>query len=223
MQEEKFSDKMAGFVGTSESERGTRLGILAGGVALLLLFGEGALLPSATTVDFDQGQYTGLLGKLAAGYLALLFALILAYFAGLSAPEAKTGEPTNRAGMLAGALTMLLYWVAQTIFALVDNAHNPQGLKLDVFFRDDLIRGVVFFVIGGLFGWWGYRNAARRARSILSPPGIMLASLPDASTLSTPPLRPQASAISEENADEQPASVAESAEERSSEADPSGA
>jgi hypothetical protein len=174
MQNRKFPETLADWVGTSEVERGTRLGILAGSVALILLFGAGALAQDTSSpVDLGQGQYAGLLIRLLAGFVVLLFALILAYYAGLSAPEVKTGE-TNRAGMLAGALTMLLFWVGQTIFALVDSARAPQGLQLDAFLRSRLIAGLAFFVVGGLFGWWGYRSAARRARSILTPPGAAL-------------------------------------------------
>lgn len=172
MQNRKFSETLAGWVGTSEIERGTRLGLLAGGVALILLFGAGALAQkTSNTVDFSQGQYAGLLIRLVSGFIVLIFAVILAYYAGLSAPEAKTGE-SGRAGMLAGALTMVLFWVGQTIFALVDSAHAPEGLQLDVFLRSRLIAGLGFFVVGGMFGWWGYRSAARRARSILTPPGL---------------------------------------------------
>jgi hypothetical protein len=172
MENRKFSETVAGWVGTSEGERGIRLGILAGGVALILLFGSGALVQQTpNTVDFDQGQYVGLLVRLGAGFVVLLFALILAYYAGLSAPEAKTGEAT-RGGMLAGALTMLLFWVGQSIFALVESARAPQGLQLDGFLRDRLIAGLGFFVVGGLFGWWGYRSALRRSRSIFLPPGV---------------------------------------------------
>ncbi len=168
MQNRKLSEALAGLAGTSEVERGTRLGILAGCVALILLFGAGALAQkTSNTVDFAQGQYAGLVIRLVAGFVVLVFALILAYYAGLSAPEAKTGEST-RAGMLAGALTMVLFWVGQTIFALVDSARAPEGLQLDEFLRSRLIAGLGFFIVGGLFGWWGYRSAARRARSILT-------------------------------------------------------
>jgi hypothetical protein len=174
MQNRKLSEALAGLVGASEVERGTRLGMLAGCVALILLFGAGALAEkTSNTVDFAQGQYAGLVIRLVAGFVVLVFALILAYYAGLSAPEAKTGE-TTRAGMLAGALTMVLFWVGQTIFALVDSARAPQGLQLDVFLRSRLIAGLGFFVVGGLFGWWGCRSAARRARSILTPPDSSL-------------------------------------------------
>ncbi|HEY7126162.1 MAG TPA: hypothetical protein VH540_19620 [Ktedonobacterales bacterium] len=168
MQNRKLSEALAGLVGASEVERGTRLGILAGCVALILLFGAGALAQkTSNTVDFAQGQYAGLVIRLVAGFVVLVFALILAYYAGLSAPEAKTGEPT-RAGMLAGALTMVLFWVGQTIFALVDSARAPEGLQLDEFLRSRFIAGLGFFVVGGLFGWWGCRSAARRARSIFT-------------------------------------------------------
>jgi hypothetical protein len=176
MHNQKLSEILGGWVGTSEVERGTRLGILAGSVALIFLFGAGAFAQqTSNTVDFGQGQYAGLLIRLASGFVVLVFALILAYYAGLSAPQAKTGE-ASRAGMLAGALTMLLFWVGQTIFALVDSAHAPEGLQLDEFLRSRLIAGLGFFVVGGLFGWWGYRSAARRARSILTPPGAALPS-----------------------------------------------
>ncbi len=196
MQNQKFSETLAGWVGTSEVERGTRLGILAGGVALILLFGAATFAQNtSTTVDFSQGQYAGLLIRLVSGFVVLVFALILAYYAGLSAPEVKTGE-SSRAGMLAGALTMLLFWVGQTIFALVDSARTPEGLQLDGFLRSRLIAGLGFFVVGGLFGWWGYRSAARRARSILTPPGSASSLIRASGELSLPETRQSSASTS---------------------------
>ncbi len=169
MEKRTLRNTLTEALGGTEVQRGIKLGAVAGGIALVILFGAGALLhQSSETIDLNRGQIAPLVILFIAGMLALVVAAVLAFYAGLSAPEVKSGE-VGRAGLLSGAITMLLFWVAQTAYGLVDAAQGQAGVKLDAFFKTALIRGIAFFVIGGLFGWWGARSAARRARSILSP------------------------------------------------------
>jgi hypothetical protein len=170
MENPKRATALAEALGGTEVQRGVKLGIIAASVELFLLFGGGILLRGQSNVfDPDRGQIAPLVVDLLSGFLALAIAIILTFYAGLSAPEAKNGE-TGRTGLLAGAITMLLFWIGQSIYALVNGAVSSQGLALGSYIQGRLITGVGFFVIGGLIGWWGSRASARRARSILSAP-----------------------------------------------------
>ena len=169
MEKHTFQDSVTETLGGSEVQRGLKLGTVAGLLALFILFGSGALQQGSSTVNLDTGQVAPLILALAAGLLALFISMILAFYSGLSAPEAKAGD-VGTTGLLSGALTMLLFWVAQTIYTLVADARSPQGVQLGDFLKTVIVRAFAFFIFGGLFGWWGARAAARRSRSILSPP-----------------------------------------------------
>jgi hypothetical protein len=146
------------------------LGIIAGCITIFLLFGASALgHGSANTVDLESDQIAGLLLAILPGLLAIVIAAILAYYSGLSGPTASSGEG-GRDGLIAGSITMLLFWVGQTAFFLVDAIRTPQGLALSGFLGTRLIAAILFFVVGGALGWAGSRAAARRAHSILAPP-----------------------------------------------------
>jgi hypothetical protein len=167
-------------LGGTARQRGVKLGIIAGGITIFLLFGASALQQgSSTTVNLDSGQIAGLFLAVLPGFLAIVIAAVLAYYAGLSGPEAKSGEG-GRDGLIAGSITMLLFWAGQTLFVLVDGLRSPQGLALGNVLGQRLLAGLLFFVIGGMLGWGGSRAAARRARSILAPPTSSLFNLMDA-------------------------------------------
>lgn len=169
MEKPKRSAALAEALGGSEGQRGVKLGIIAAGIELFLLFGGSALLGGNSAVfDPERGQFAPLVVNIFTGFLALAIAVVLAYYAGLSSPEAKQGE-TGRTGLLAGATTMLIYWIGQSIFALVSGARSPGGLALGSYLQSRLITGLGFFVLGGVLGWWGSRASMRRTRSILSP------------------------------------------------------
>ncbi len=156
-------------LGGTAAQRGTKLGIVAGCLSIFLLFGGRALQQgNSNTVSLDTNQITSLVLSFLPGFLALVIAAVLAYYAGLSAPEAKSGEGA-RDGLIAGSITMLLFWVGQTLFVLIDGIRSPQGLVLTGFLQSRLLTAILFFVVGGALGWGGSRAAARRARSILSP------------------------------------------------------
>jgi vacuolar-type H+-ATPase subunit I/STV1 len=185
MEKHTFRDTLAETFGGSEVQRGTKLGTLAGLLALVILFGSGALQhQSSTTVNLDSGQIVPLIFIFIVGLLALFLGMVLAFYSGLSAPEARSGD-AGRAGLLSGAITMLLFWVGQTIYGVVAAAQSPGGVQLDSFVKTAILRGIAFFVFGGLFGWWGARAAARRSRSILSPPTSITLSALDAAASST--------------------------------------
>jgi len=157
-------------LGGTATQRGVKLGMVAGCLAIFLLFGASALQRGhSNTVNLATGQIASLLLAFLPGFLALLIAAVLAYYAGLSTPDAASGEG-SRDGLIAGSITMLLFWVGQTLFVLVDSLGSPQGLGLADFFRTRLLSALLFFVIGGALGWGGSRAAARRARSILAAP-----------------------------------------------------
>jgi hypothetical protein len=154
-----------------------KLGIIAGCVCIFLLFGAGALQHgSSSTINQRSVQITSLLLEFLPGYLALAIAAVLAYYAGLSTPEAQSSEG-GRDGLIAGSITMLLFWLGQTLFVIVTGLGSPQGLGLDDFLKTRLLAAVLFFVVGGALGWGGSRAAARRARSILAAPTSTLLSL----------------------------------------------
>lgn len=177
MENPKRATALAETLGGTETQRGVKLGIIAASVELILLFGGRILLRGQSDVfDPDRGQIAPLVVDLLSGFIPLVIAIVLAFYAGLSAPEAKEGE-TGRIGLLAGAMTMLLYWIGQSIYVLVDGALSSQGLPLGNYIQTRLITGIGFFVIGGLFGWWGSRAAARRAHSILVAPASSTLSL----------------------------------------------
>ncbi len=187
MEKHTFRDTLAETFSGSEVERGIKLGILAGLLALFILFGSGALQrQSSAPVNLDSGQIVPLILIFAVGLLALFLGMVLAFYSGLSAPEAKSGD-AGRAGLLSGAITMLLFWVGQTIYGVVSAAQSPGGVQLDSFVKTAIVRAIAFFVFGGLFGWWGARAAARRSRSILSPPTSITLSALNAAASSTAP------------------------------------
>jgi hypothetical protein len=164
-------------LGGTATQRGVKLGMVAGCLAIFLLFGASALQRGhSNTVNLATGQIGSLFLAFLPGFLALLIAAVLAYYAGLSIPDAASGEGA-RDGLIAGSITMLLFWVGQTLFVLVDSLGSPQGLGLADFFRTRLLDALLFFVIGGALGWGGSRAAARRARSILAAPTSSLLSL----------------------------------------------
>jgi hypothetical protein len=166
------------------AQRGMKLGIIAGCVAIFLLFGASALQSgSSNTINLESGQITALLLIFLPGFLALVIAAVLAYYAGLSAPAAKSGEG-GREGLIAGSITMLGFWGGQTLFVVIDGIRSPQGLEFGGFLQSRLITAILFFVVGGVLGWGGSRAAARRARSILAPPTSGLLSLPATSAAS---------------------------------------
>jgi hypothetical protein len=156
-------------LGGTARQRGIKLGVIAGCVTIFLLFGASALQHGSTTIDLDSGQITGLLLALLPGVLAIAIAAILAYYAGLSGPTASSGEG-SRDGLIAGSITMLCFWVGQTLYSVVDTIRTPQGLALSSFVVSRLLAAILFFVVGGALGWAGNRAAARRAHSILASP-----------------------------------------------------
>lgn len=164
-------------LGGTATQRGVKLGIAAGCLAIFLLFGASALQRgNSNTVNLATGQIGSLFLAFLPGFLALLIAAVLAYYAGLSTPDAAAGEG-GRDGLIAGSITMLLFWAGQTLFVLVDSLGSSQGLELGDFLRTRLLSALLFFVIGGALGWGGSRAAARRARSILAAPTSSLLSL----------------------------------------------
>jgi hypothetical protein len=184
MEKQTFRETLLEMFGGSETQRGIKLGMLAGFLALFILFGSGALLnKTSDTVNFDTGQIAPLIIAFVTGMLALFVGIFLAYYSGQIAPEVRSGD-AGKAGLLSGALTMVLFWVGQTIYGLVSAAQASTGVQLNGFLQNTILHGIAYFVFGGLFGWWGARAAARRARSILSPSsGPVLSSSP-ATTLS---------------------------------------
>ncbi len=157
-------------LGGTGKQRGVKLGLIAGCVTIFLLFGASALTQgNADTVNLQSGQVAGLFLAILPGLLSIVIAAILAYYAGLSGPEASSGQG-SRDGLIAGSITMLLFWVGQTLFILVDTIRAPQGLELGSFVETRIIAALLFFVVGGGLGWYGSRAAARRAHSILSQP-----------------------------------------------------
>ncbi|HLW01728.1 MAG TPA: hypothetical protein VKT82_23930 [Ktedonobacterales bacterium] len=168
-------------LGGTARQRGVKLGIIAGCITIFLLFGASALQHgSASTIDLESGQIAGLLLDLLPGFLTVAIAAVLAYYAGLSGPTASSGEG-SRDGLISGSITMLLFWVGQTLYILVDTLRTPQGLALTNFVSTRLIAALLFFVVGGALGWAGSRAAARRAHSILEPPSDNFLTLTDAS------------------------------------------
>lgn len=164
-------------LGGTATQRGVKLGLVAGCLAIFLLFGASALQHgNSNTVNLATGQIGGLFLAFVPGFLALLIAAVLAYYAGLSVPDAAAGEG-GRDGLIAGSITMLLFWVGQTLFVVVDSLGSPQGLGLGGFLKDRLLAALLFFVVGGALGWGGSRAAARRARSILAAPTSSFLSL----------------------------------------------
>lgn len=169
MEKQTLLQTLLEMFGGSETQRGIKLGMLAGLLALFILFGSGALLnKTSNTVNFSTGQITPLILDFGTGMLALFVGILLAYFSGLSAPEVRSGD-AGRAGLLSGAITMLLFWLGETIYGLVSAAQSSTGVLLNSFLQTTILYGIAYFVFGGLFGWLGARSAARRARSILSP------------------------------------------------------
>ena len=182
MEKQTLRETLLEMFGGSEVQRGIKLGLLAGLLALFILFGAGALLnKTSSTVNLNTGQIAPLIIAFGAGMLALFVGILLAYYSGLSAPEVRSGD-VGRAGLLSGALTMLLFWLGETIYGLVSAAQASTGVLLNSFLQTTILHGIAYFVFGGLFGWWGARSAARRARSILSPStGQALSSSPGTS------------------------------------------
>lgn len=169
MEKQTLREMLLEMFGGSEAQRGIKLGMLAGLLALFILFGSGALLnKTSNTVNLNTGQITPLVLDFGAGILALFVGILLAYYSGLSAPEVRSGD-VGRAGLLSGAITMFLFWLGETIYGLVSAAQSSTGVLLNSFLQTTILHLVAFFVFGGLFGWWGARAAARRTRSILSP------------------------------------------------------
>jgi hypothetical protein len=169
MEKQTFRETLLEMFGGSETQRGVKLGLLAGFLALFILFGSGALLnKTSDTVNFDTGQIAPLIIDFVTGMLALFVGIFLAYYSGQIAPEVRSGD-AGKAGLLSGALTMVLFWVGQTIYGLVSAAQGSTGVQLNGFLQNTILHGIAYFVFGGLFGWYGARLAARRARSILSP------------------------------------------------------
>jgi|GEM_PF-2008202 len=186
METRSFWGAISDALGGTATQRGVKLGIIAGCVEIFLLFGGNALLRSSSnTVNFETGQLAPLILGFLPGFLGLVVAAALAYYAGLSAPEVKRGE-VDRAGVISGSITLVLFWVGQIIFLAVDAAGSPQGLQVADFLKSRLLAGILFFVVGGALGWAGSRAAARRARSILAPPTSSLLSLSDLRTDSAP-------------------------------------
>lgn len=184
MEKQTLRETLLEMFGGTEAQRGIKLGLLAGLLALFILFGSGALLnKSSNTVDLNRGQIEPLVIVFVAGLLTLFVGILMAFYSGLSAPEVKSGD-AGRAGLLSGAITMLFFWLGQTIYGLVDSAQSPAGLQLNSFLQTTILRGIAFFVFGGLFGWLGARSAARRARSILSPSTSQALSSSPGTTLS---------------------------------------
>ena len=169
MEKQTFRETLLEMFGGSETQRGIKLGLLAGFLTLFILFGSGALLnKTSDTVNFDTGQIAPLIIDFVTGMLALFVGIFLAYYSGQIAPEVKSGD-VGRAGLLSGAITMMLVWAGQTIYGLVSAAQASTGVQLNGFLQNTILHGIAYFVFGGLFGWYGARSAARRARSILSP------------------------------------------------------
>jgi len=157
-------------LGGTARQRGVKLGIIAGCVTIFLLFGASALNHGgANTIDLESGQIAGLLLAILPGFLAIVIAATLAYYAGLSGPTDGSSDG-SRDGLIAGSITMLLFWAGQTCFILVDTLRAPQGLALSSFLETRLIAAILFFVVGGALGWAGNRAATRRAHSILAAP-----------------------------------------------------
>lgn len=181
MEKQTLRETLLEMFGGSEAQRGIKLGMLAGLLALFILFGSGALLnKTSNTVNLNTGQIAPLILDFGAGMLALFVGVLLAYYSGLSAPEVRSGN-VGRAGLLSGAITMLLFWLGDTIYVLVSAAQSSTGVLLNNFLQTTILHGIAYFVFGGLFGWWGARSAARRARSILSPSTSTLSSSPGTS------------------------------------------
>jgi hypothetical protein len=167
-------------LGGTARQRGVKLGIIAGCITIFLLFGASALQRgSSDVVNLASGQIMSLVMLVLPGFLAVVIAAVLAYYAGLSTPEAHSGTG-SREGLIAGSIVMLLFWVGQTLFFLVDDMRSPQGLAIGSFLGQRLLAALLFFVIGGMLGWGGSSAAARRARSILAPPGSVSLNLMDA-------------------------------------------
>lgn len=184
MEKQTFRETLLEMFGGSETQRGIKLGLLAGFLALFILFGSGALLnKTSDTVNLDTGQITPLIISFGSGMLTLFVGILLAYYSGLSAPEVKSGD-AGRAGLLSGAITMMLFWIGQTIYGLVSAAQSSTGVQLNTFLQNTILHAIAYFVFGGLFGWWGARSAARRSRSILSPSSNQALSSSPATTLS---------------------------------------
>jgi hypothetical protein len=193
METRKRWGTIAEALGGTETQRGVKLGIIAGSIELLFLFGGDALLQgNSNTINFDTGQIVlPLLHVFLPGFLGLIVAAVLAYYAGLSAPEAKSGD-VGRAGLLSGGITMLCFWVGQMIFAVVNAASSPLGLQISGFLKTSVIDGIAFFIVGSALGWAGSRSAARRARFILAPPASSILAgsslgLPNSSNASADP------------------------------------
>ena len=185
-------------LGGTATQRGVKLGIIAGCLCIFLLFTASALqLGSSATGNLDTGQFGGLFLAVLPGYLAILIAAVLAYYAGLSGPDAKSGSG-SRDGLIAGSIVMLLFWAGQTFFVLVDGLRSSQGLSLGSVLGQRFIAGILFFVIGGVLGWSGSRAAARRARSILAAPTESFFTMPgdvlDTSALLDQPAPPETKA-----------------------------
>jgi hypothetical protein len=184
MEKQTFRETLLEMFGGSETQRGIKLGMLAAFLALFILFGSGALLnKTSDTVNLSTGQIAPLIIAFGAGMLALFVGILLAFYSGLSAPEARSGD-AGKAGLLSGVITMVLFWAGQTIYGLVSAAQSSTGVLLNSFLQTTILHGIAYFVFGGLFGWWGARSAARRARSILSPSSSQVLSSSPATTLS---------------------------------------
>ncbi len=171
MEPGKSRGPIAEALGGTARQRGVKLGIIAACITIFLLFGASALQRgSSNAVNLASGQIGALVMLVLPGFLAVVIAAILAYYAGLSSPDAQSGAG-GRDGIIAGSITMLLFWVGQTLFFVVDDIRSPQGLEIGSFLGQRLLAALLFFVVGGVLGWGGSSAAARRARSILSPPG----------------------------------------------------
>jgi hypothetical protein len=196
MEKQSFRETLLEMFGGSETQRGIKLGLLAGFLALFILFGSGALLnKTSDTVNFDTGQIAPLIIDFVTGMLALFVGILLAYYSGQIAPEVRSGD-AGKAGLLSGAITMMLFWAGQTIYGLVSAAQASTGVQLNGFLQNTILHGIAYFVFGGLFGWYGARSAARRARSILSPSSSQVLSSPSTtlSIVSASPSNPSISA-----------------------------
>jgi hypothetical protein len=171
MQPGKSRGPIAEALGGTARQRGVKLGIVAACLTIFLLFGASALQRgSSDAVNLASGQMGALIMLVLPGFLAVVIAAVLAYYAGLSSPASQSGAG-GRDGLIAGSITMLLFWVAQTLFFVVDDMRSPQGLEIGSFLGQRLLAALLFFVVGGVLGWSGSAAAARRARSILAPPG----------------------------------------------------
>jgi hypothetical protein len=191
MEPQNSRGAIAEIFGGTGQQRGVKLGIVAGCVAIFLLFGASALQKGNTTVNLESGQLLSLVTFFLPGLLAIMIAAILAYYAGMSGPDAKSGNG-GRDGAIAGSITMLLFWVGQTLYVVVDGMVSPQGLALSSVIGQRFLAALLFFVIGGVLGWGGSRAAARRARSILAPPSSSLINLSFPGSDEAAPISPSA-------------------------------